>query len=288
MPRSPMRLVVAALAATLLAACSGAAAPTPEPTVPPDAAFLLRITQVQALPPQATFGSMPSMVITLDGRVLTGGAVPAIFPGPLVMPVMEQRLTPAGWAQIVAAARAAGLLSGAGDFTGGAMPPGSAATRLQIVTDGRLFELTGDSGRNMVCITAPCDPEPGTPEAFGRFTSKLSDIGSWLGGQLGATGIHAPAGYALVVGPPPDQQGLEQPVIGWPLDGGVAAFGQPLADGTGGRCGKVDGGALAAVRPALAAANQLTRWRDPVDGSLYGLTVQPLLPGDGDPCEGLV
>lgn len=288
MPRYPMRLATPALAAALLAACSGSAGPTPEPTAPPDAAFLLRVTQVQALPPQVRFGSIPSMVITLDGKILTGGVVAAIFPGPLVMPVMEQQLSAAGWGRIVAAARAAGLLTGATDFTGGVMPPGSAATRLQIVADGRLYELTGDPGRIMVCITTPCDPQPGTPEAFGGFMSRLADIGSWLPGQVGATGIHAPAGYAVVVGPAPDQQGLEQPVIGWPLDGGFAAFGQPLADGSGGRCGKVDGGALAAVRPALAAANQLTRWRDPVDGSLYGLTVQPLLPGDGDPCEGLV
>jgi hypothetical protein len=228
------------------------------------------------------------MVITLDGKVLTGGAVPAIFPGPLVMPVMEQQLTAAGWTQIVAAARAAGLLTGASDFTGGTMPPGSAATRLQIVADGRLYELTGDPGRIMVCITTPCDPTPGTPEAFGGFMSRLSDIGSWLPGQLGAARIHAPAGYAVVVGPAPDQQGLEQPIIPWPLGGGFAGFGKPLADGSGGRCGTITGDALGAVRPALAAANQLTRWRDPVDGSLHGLTVQPLLPGDGDACEGLV
>jgi hypothetical protein len=168
------------------------------------------------------------------------------------------------------------------------MPPGSAAARLQIVADGRLYDLTGDPGRIMVCITTPCDPQPGTPEAFGGFLSKLSDLASWLGGQVGASGIYAPAGYAVIVGPPPDQQGLEQPIIAWPLDGGFAAVGKPLADASGGRCVTITGDALAALRPALGAANQLTRWRDPVDGALYGLTVQPLLPGDGDPCEGLV
>jgi len=289
MPAATARLMVPALTAALLTACSGtAASPTPEPTPPAEARFLLRVTQVQALPPQATFGWQPSIVITLDGQVLAAGAVPAIFPGPLVSPIIEQRTTPAGWARIVAAARAAGLLSGQGDFTGGAMPPGSMATRLQIVADGRLYQLTGDASRIMVCITTPCDPQPGTPEAFGGFLNRLGDLGSWLGADLGASAVYAPAAFAIIAGPPPDQQGLEQPILAWPLAGGFADFGRPTTDGSGNRCGTVTGDDLAALRPALGAATQITRWRDPVDGSFHGLIVRPLLPGDGDPCEGLV
>ncbi len=288
MLRLPLRLLVPALAATLIAACAGTApAPTPEPTAPPEAAFLVRLTTVQALPPQATFGVIPQLVITLDGRVLMAGAVAAIFPGPLVGPIFEQQLTPAGWAQIVAAARAAGLLTGAHDFTGGVMPPGSAAARLQLVADGRLYEITGDPGRIMVCITTPCDPQPGTPEAFGGFVSKLSDLGSWLGGQLGPPRAYEPAGYAVIVGKAPDQQDLEQPILPWPLDVGLGDVGKPLADGSGGRCATFIADTLPAIRPAFAAANQLTRWRDAA-GNLRGLTVRPLLPGDGDQCEGLV
>jgi hypothetical protein len=289
MPRSIAHLAVPALAAVLIAACGGAApSPSPEPTPPGDAKVLLRVTQVQALPPQATFGWLPSVVITLDGRVLTGGAVPAIFPGPLVYPIIERRITPGGWAKIVAAARAAGLLSGAKDFTGGQMPPGSMATRLEIVADGRVYDVTGDPGRIMVCITTPCVPQPGTPEAFGGFMSTLSNLETFLAGDLGQDGLYVPAGFAIIAGPPPDQQGLEQPPIGWPFAAGFAAFGKPLTDGSGSRCGTVAGDGLGALRPALGAANQLTRWRDPVDGTFHGLVVRPLLPGDGDPCAGLV
>jgi hypothetical protein len=291
-PRNQRRLptIGGALLATLLvAACgTGPASPTPEPSAPADAAFLLRVTQVQALPPTETFGWLPQVVITLDGRVLTAGAVPAIFPGPLVNPIIEQQLTSAGWTQIVAAARAAGLLSGGHDFTGGVLPPGSAATRLQIVADGRMYDLTGDQNRVMQCITTPCVPQPGSPEAFGGFVGRLFDLGSSLPGQLGAAGVYVPARYAVVVGPPPNQQGLEQPIIAWPLEGGFAALGKPIADGSGRRCAVITGDAVAALRPALGVANQLTRWREPVDGSLYGLRVRPLLPGDMDPCEGLV
>jgi len=289
MSRSIARLVVPALAAVMLAGCSGAAAsPSPEPSPPAEARVLLRVTQVQALPPQATFGGLPSVVITLDGKVLMGGAVPAIFPGPLVMPIFERQLTLAGWGKVVAAARAAGLLGGQHDFTGGQMPPGSMATRLEIVADGRVYELTGDASRVMVCVTTPCVPQPGTPEAFGGFVSSVTGLDALVGADIGRDAAYVPTGFALVVGPSPDQQDLEQPVIAWPFADGFAAFGKPLADGSGGRCGTVTGDAAGAIRPALAAANQLTRWRDPVDGSFRGLTVRPLLPGDGDLCEGLV
>lgn len=284
--RSRIRLISLPLAGILLAACAGSA-PTPEPTPPAEAKALLRVTMQQALPPQSTFGWLPSVVVTLDGLVLTGGAVPAIFPGPLVSPVIQRQLTPAGWAKIVTAARALGLLSGARDFTGGQMPPGSMTARLELAADGKVYDLVGDPNRIMVCITAPCDPQPGSPEAFGGFLSRLTDL-TWLGADVGPEGMYAPAAYGLLVGPPPaDEQDLDQPPIDWPLEGGLAVFGKALTDGSGGRCGTVTGADAAALRPALNAANQLTKWRDPADGTFHGLVARPLLPGDGDPCEGL-
>lgn len=276
------------LAMMVLAACAGSVpSPTPEPTLPTDAAFRLRITTVQALPPSATFGWLPQLVITADGRVLQAGAVPAIFPGPLVQPIFARQLSANGWARIVAAARAAGLLTGATDFTGGMMPPGAAATRMEIVTDGRIYELTGDPSRVIQCIQAPCVAPPGTPEAFAGFMSAISDLVSLVGAaELGPDLLYVPQGYAIIVGPKPDDQGIPQAAMAWPL-GGFAAFGKPLADGTGGRCGVVAGQDAAVLHAALGAATQTTPWRDPVDGSLRGLVVRPLLPGDGDPCEGL-
>ena len=97
-----------------------------------------------------------------------------------------------------------------------------------------------------------------------------------------------PAGYAILVGPPPDDQGLAQPPMAWPFEAGFAGFGGALTDGSGGRCGTVTGEEAGTLRPGLTAATSITRWRDPADGSFHGLTVRPLLPGDGDPCEGLV
>jgi hypothetical protein len=244
----------------------------------------------QALPPNATFSWLPSILITLDGRVLTAGPVPAIFPGPLVSPMLERSITQAGWAKVVAAARAAGLLRGAKDFTGGGVAPGGMTARVELVADGQLFDLVGDPSRIMVCITTPCDPEPGSPEAFGGFVSRLSDLVSMVGAaDLGPERGYVPTGYAIIVGPPPaSDPNLPQQPLDWPLAAGFAAFGKALADGSGSRCGSLTGDDAAAVGGQLRAANQLTPWRDPTDGSLHGLQVRPLLPGDDDPCAGLV
>jgi hypothetical protein len=290
MPTTWRSIAGLSLTAMLLAACSAAApSPTPVPPPPADAMFLLRITTVQALPPSATFGWMPQILITTDGRVLQGGAVPAIFPGPLLQPVFARQISALGWSRIVDAARAAGLLTGAGDFTGGQMPPGSAAVRLEIVADGRVHTLTGDAGRTIQCIQAPCVAPPGTPEAFAGFVSAIGDPASIAGAaELGPDVKFVPTGYAVVVGDVPDDQGLPQQPIAWPLAAGLATFGKPLADGSGGRCGLLTGAEAAALHGPFGGATQLTKWRDPVDGSFHGLQVRPILPGDGDLCEGLV
>lgn len=286
------RRVLIPIAALLVAACSGAGpstSPPPGSADPTGAPFLLRLTQVQALPPQETFAWNPSIVITHDGLVLAGAPVPAIYPGPLVAPIIEQQLTAVGWAAIVAEARTAGLLGGARDFTDGGVPPGGVTARLQLAADGRMYDLVGDPGRVMMCITAPCVPPPGTPEAFAGFLVRLGDLGSWLRGELGPTRTHVPSAFGILVGAPPAREaGLGGGPLEWPLGAGFAGFGRPLRDGSGARCGTVSGADAAAVWPKLQAATQITPWSDPVDGSLHGLTVRPLLPGDEDPCAGLV
>jgi hypothetical protein len=294
------RRAVLAAAALLVAGCAGNLSPTssPSPTggptpsdgpMPDPSAVLLRVTQLQALPPRATFGWLPWIVITIDGRVLAPGAAPAIYPGPLVSPISDRQLTPAGWASIVAEARKAGLLTGARDFTSGDIQPGGVTARLQITADGRAYDLLGDPSRIMVCITAPCEPPPGTPEAFAGFLSRLVDLGSWLPGALGPERPYVPPALAILVGnPPEDDSGLGGETLDWPLAGGFAALGEPLADGSGDRCGIVAGADAVTLWPHLQAATQLTTWADPVDGTLRGILVRPMLPGDDDPCSGLV
>ena len=280
-----LRLLVLPLA-IVLAACSGSApTPAPQPTPPDDAAFLLRIETEQAIPPLERFGWMPVVLITRDGGVLAPGAVPAIFPGPLVGPIVQRRLEPAGWERIVALARASGLLGGASLI--GDIAPGETILRVRMVADGVTHDVSA-SNKAVPCLADPCQGPPGSREAFFGFVSRLQDLEAFLGADIGAEQPWVPDGYAIVVGAVPDDEGLAQPALDWPFAARFDAFGKPLADGSGFRCGTVVGEDAATLRPILEAATQITAFRDPVDGSLRGLTVRPLLPGDGDPCAGLV
>lgn len=279
-----IRILALPLVAALLWACGGeAGTPGPQPSPPDGAEFLLRIETEQAIPPVARFAWAAAAVVTLDRRVLTAGAVPAIFPGPLVGPIVERQLTAAGWTRIVESARASGLLQGQSQI--GDLAPGGEMVRLRIQADGVLHDIVA-SNQAPGCFE-PCQGPPGTREAFMGFVGRVMDP-SWLEEDLGPEVPHVPQAYAIIVGAVPDNQGLPQPPIAWPFEAGFDAFGEPFADGSGFRCGTVTGEDAATFRDAIAGATQITPFRDPVDDALHGLTVRALLPGDGDPCAALV
>ena len=298
--RSGFKLFASLLVvAALVGACGsgGATSPAP-PTAPPtsspadggsaapDTGFRLRATTVQALAPIETFGWLPSLVISGDLVAIQAGAIPAIYPGPLVTPLLASQLTEAAWQTIVADARTAGLLSGASDFTGGGMPLGSAAGRVEMIVDGRTFDFTGDPSRVMRCITTPCVPGPGTPEAFGGFWERLGNLSGWLGSEVQASGPWDAPAYAVLAGPPPAQDPqLGSPPLAWPFAVPAASFGDPVKGDSARRCGVARGADAGALRTALGTATQLTRWGDAASpATLVGLTIRPLVPGDDDPC----
>ena len=297
-PASRRSLLPALVAVGLIVAACGSAAsspsvrPSPTPadgSTQPAAGFRLRVTTVQALPPRELFTWTPTILITDDLVAVHGGAITLIFPGPLVTPLLGTPLTEDAWAKIVAEARAAGLLSGESDFTGGALPPGAAAGRLQLVVDGRTYDLTGDPNRVTFCGDVPCQADPGTPEAFATFLSLLGNLPGWIGEGFGAPSPWTPGAYALLVGPPPqDDQNLAAAPLPWPFAVGAAEFGKPLTGEPDLRCGTVSGAEAAAFAAVLGTATQLTTWRDPDVANPVGFTVRPLLPGDDDPCAPLV
>lgn len=286
---SRFRFAPFALAAVLLAACSGSAStpsPTPQPS-PADETLLLRLTTTQAIAPIEQFGWGPSVAITSDGVVVTPGAVPAIYPGPLLTPLWGRQLTQNGWAMIVAKAKALGLLVDNGNFAGDAAKPGAALGRIDIFADGKPWTITGDPDSQIMCITTPCDPAPGTPPAFGAFWRAVSDLAAWMPANLGKEAPYRPAAYALLVGPAPvAEAGIVPGIADWPLEAPLATIGDPVAN-TGRRCAIVAGADAETLRPALEAANQLTQWvQDPTASASFGLQVRSLLPGE-NPCRDL-
>lgn len=279
---APRARLAVATGLVLVLATGCAASPAPDPSDPgPDARVpWLVLSTSQALPPADLWAHAPTLVVTGDGVLVTPGAVPAIYPGPLVTPLVGRQVSSEGRARIVRLLGDAGLLDGTSDFTGGRLLPGGVTGRIELLVDGAPVAITG------LPDLPPMGAEPGSPEAFAAAWQRLLDLPSWLGQELGPESPHRPASYAILVGPPPvGDAGIVPQLAAWPLTGNLAAFGRPV--GGGGRCGIVSGEDADLLRPALEAANQLTHWVSEDDPDrAYGLAVQPLVTVD-DPCARL-
>ncbi len=291
------RVALPILTVALVAACAGGAAspsassspgstlldPTPvivSPTTSPGTGegYWLRMMTRQAISPVNSFGVQPTAVIDGSGLYIVPGVVPAIFPGPLVVPLSSRQVSDAGRETIIGWAEELGLLSGQTDFTGGGGLPGGVTGQIELTVDGSTVTLSGFPD-----VAAP-DPEPGSPQAFGELWRRIASLPETLPGELGPEAPFMPAGYALLVGPPPDpQDGLVGAVADWPLDESLATFGGPVANGTY-RCGLVEGQDAVTLGASLARANQLTQWtQDPATSATFGLTVRPIVAGE-NPC----
>ena len=235
--------LLATLALLVGAACSGpAASPSPSqatPSASPEAeAYWLRMTTTQAIPPVNLFAVQPTLVITGDGVAVSQGPVPAIYPGPLLPNLLGRPVSEAGQAQIIQLARDLGLLDGATDFSGEDQMMGAVSGHIELTVDGRRVELTGNPGAQIVCVTTPCEPAPGSPEAFGEFWRRIMSLPETLAADIGPESPYVPPAYAILVGEPPEPEaGITPQIMDWPLDTPLATFGGPVANGTA-RCGR--------------------------------------------------
>ncbi len=281
----PLIRLVALLAVVVgLVACSGTAArPSPRPQADASGAWL-QASSSRAIPPANRFAIGPSAVITGDGRYVTADPTDAGGPESLLPGLVERTISDAGRDAILAEADRLGLLGGKTDFRGAAAMPGGAVGRLQLKVDGTVITLLGEPDSKLLCIAAPCDPLPGTPEAFGELWRMLADPTPWFTSELGPEAPFVADSYAVLVGQAPNagpDQGAGAQT--WPLDTPLATFGGPVVNGTL-RCGIVDGPDADTLRPALEAANQTTGWvQDGSSTATFDLVVRPIVAGE-DPC----
>jgi hypothetical protein len=260
------------------------AAPSPAPSPSPIAVrLLLRITSEGGfIGPAANLATVPTVSVYADGRILTPGAVDAIYPGPLLPPVSIKDVGPAGAEAIVAAIRAAGLdKESAG---GGIGNPDAAATVIAVSIDGTTitsrFRFGGGPGGPGIPGAATPDP---AVKAADDFVARLTDPEETWGVANPATSVLVPTAYRMFVAPgAPDGDGsTTAPSVAWPLSVSLDAFGAPAVPDrgiAGLRQGAVFGADATALGPVLAAANQLTAFSS--GGKLYTLYVRPLLPDE--------
>ena len=260
---------------------------TPPPASPaPDAGLYLRAWLSQALPPPANFGWLPMLTIS-EGRAIDGNvAVPAIYPGPLLILPFERGITAAGQSALEEEARRLGLLGDMTDFTGGQVAPGSQLGHIELLIGGVRRQLTGDPSIPVQCDAANrCLADPATPGAFAALWQELGNLDGLIPDELGPTTTYEPESVAVlaVLPQPPDPDGLRPQVVAWPLETDFADFGEPFGAEPDVRCATVAGDELEILLPALNAANQLTVFIDSQDAA-RSLVARAAVPGEPSPC----
>lgn len=271
----------------LLFACTATPGTSPSPAPLPGDGLYLRAWLSQALPPEATFGWLPMLTVN-EGEAIDGNvAVPAIYPGPLLIMPNVRSISAAGQAALVEQARELGLLDGNTNFTTDQPAPGAPTATILFIIDGQRVELIGDP---MALVRCPegdqtrCFPDPGTPEAFGWYWQRISFLDAWLESELGPIAVYSPERLAVVTMLPTDEDEQFVNVTDWPLATPFADFGLPAPIGEEARCATVSGATdLGALLPVLRDANQLTRFVDE-QGEERALLIRVLVPGEPSPC----
>ncbi len=282
-------------ACTSAAAPSGSAGPSSGPVASPGSsgpagspgaadpnALVLRVSYEGGLvAPDSRRTQVPAVSVYADGRIMTAGAVPAIYPGPLLTTLVYRSVGPDGAANILAAAEAAGLTGKDATYPSGPVED-LPSTVITVVHDGTKTVTTFGT------LGGPAGPSLAPGDSAGQVEAAAADLVGRLmgndtfGGTVGPEGTYQPLGFQLFVtpgAPQSDTPGLARPPVPWPLATPLASFGRPDPTSTaGGRVGLVTGSDAATLGPILAGATQLTGFTS--DGAEWTIAARPLLPDE--------
>ena len=293
MNRFARPLLPAALALSLLTACSSGPGGSTGPIDHPSGDDLvLRVEFGGGMIRDFFLTSFPQFTMTGDGRVIVPGAQIEMFPGPALPSVNVRKLTEEGVQAVLNEVARTGLFSQSAEYLGAA----------NFVADGGetifILHAEGKDVRIKVAALGGLVPEgnyPGISEAelaAHRALSRLADELGNLDAQLPAGAwedeswkAYVPEALRLLVrnadADPPDDSGIDNVIVDWPVDSDPATFGDPASDGTI-RCGVVSGQEAKDWYAALSNANQQTRFAK--GEHTYQVTVRFQLPDEPLEC----
>ena len=219
------------------------------------------------------FVNTPTLVVSGDGRAITPGASPAIYPGPLLPAMRERPISEAGIGSLLQHADDAGLLAAPPDYHSDAEQTIADApnTVVRITVDGATFVHSAYALGN----TDDSDGDETTParRTLLAFVRSLEDLEAAAGaGTLGADRELVAEEYRLQSAPVAEAElaGLDPAptVVDWP-----ATSGLDLATATTcARLGVAEAGAV------FVTATQNTYFRQA--GILFRVFAAAVLPGD--------
>ena len=234
------------------------------------------------VPPSYTITQLPQFSLMGDGRAITPGAVPEIYPGPAIYPLFAQQVTLDAVQAILSLAETNGLLTPSRDFTdlGSVGIADAATTTITIIADAQThtfnFYALSELGQKKPDQMNQAEFDARTKAL--DFVTKVGDL-SWLpGGSAANPALFVPAAVRVFVSDYQADPNLSEPAIAWPLATGLGSFGDPMQESLPFRCGTVTGADLSTLTPLIEHANQLSPWKS--DGKEYGLLFRPLLPDE--------
>jgi hypothetical protein len=275
---------LAAVTLFLLSACArvdGAEAGTPDEsasasapaTTDPDG-LALRIERVGGfMAPDQQIGRLPVVSVYGDGRVITMGPAPAIYPSAALPNILVQQADPAMVQQLVDKATAAGVGSGADLGRPGVAD--APTTRITVATG---------SGTRSVSAVALTEAQPDDPRLtpaqrdarakLAAFVQQVTDLSAAAG--MPAAQPYVPESIAALARPyvkPQDGLPTQPNALAWP---GPALPGESISGNQG--CAVASGDQAQAVLTAAKAATSITPWTS--GGKQWTVVFRPLLPDE--------
>lgn len=293
MNRIARPLLPAALALSLLAACaSGPGGSTGPIDHPAGDDLVLRVEYGGGMIRDFFLTGFPAFTLTGDGRVIVPGAQIDIFPGPALPSVNVRRLSEQGIQAILKEVARTGLfrksvdLQAAQNFVADA---GDTIFSLHAAGKDVTIKVYGlgtfDTPGNYPGVS---EDEMAAYQSLSRLFQQLGNLdatlpaSSWV--DEGWQPFQPEALRLLVRNAdtdPPDETGIGNVLVDWPVDSDPATFGDPTPDGSQ-RCGVVSGQDADDWYAALSNANQLIRF---VKGDhRYQVTVRFQLPDESPEC----
>ncbi|MEV4347028.1 hypothetical protein AB0J83_21440 [Actinoplanes sp. NPDC049596] len=280
MTRLRNTLIAAAAPLALLCACaqpdgagatpSGSAPAASAPTSGEGANYLVARAESAGgfVPADRTVGALPEVSVYADGRVITEGPVPAIYPGPALPNVLVKQITPEQVQELSRQGVEAGVRSGV-DF-GRPNVADAPTTKVTVRTDQGTQSVAVEALRE----SQANDPMLTQPQRDAR--KKLAAYVTTLTGLAGET-AYEPEELAVLARPytAPGGADPKSPEIAWP---GPALPGAYLNPTFKIGCVTVSGAEMEKVLAAAGKATAMTPWTS--GGSKYLITFRPLLPDE--------
>lgn len=215
------------------------------------------------------FVNTPSLLVSGDGRVFTPGAIPAIYPGPLLPTLTVRTIAEEGMQAVLGIVQDAGLLAAPPDYSDGHNIADASNTVLMINAGGGTFV---HSAYALGLASTELGAETGARQRLLDAANKLSDA-------LTTPGANEPDGQPFVpevyrfqaraIDPAElTRQDPAPSVVDWP-----ATSSMSLADAT--TCARLEAGAVGSL---FLDAKQNTYFKD--GDIVYQLAVAGVLPGD--------